>query len=96
MIDDKTVQLSDGHTFEAEAIILCTGYAMSFPFLDPSLAYPKCTNLMYPLYERVWCTNNPRLMFLSNITTQGPKIYLTEVQVTAVTEYIKGNAKIPS
>lgn len=64
-IQDSTVNFSDGTSGTFDAIILCTGYLHSFPFLEDSLRL-KTHNRLYPaqLYKGVAWQDNPRLMYL--------------------------------
>ncbi len=38
----NTVVFEDGTTFEADVIIACTGFVVTFPFLEPKLAADAC------------------------------------------------------
>ena len=64
-IDNSTVNFSDGTSGTFDAIIMCTGYLHSFPFLEDSLRL-KTGNRLYPadLYKGVVWQSNPRLMYL--------------------------------
>ena len=46
-IDGNTIYFQGGKQTDVDAIILCTGYLHSFPFLDPSLTM-KPENVYYP------------------------------------------------
>ena len=64
-LDGKNVIFKDGHTQDADAIILCTGYLHHFPFLEDRL---KLTthNRLYPpkLYKGVAWQDNLNLFYL--------------------------------
>lgn len=64
-ICNKDVTFADGVTKSFDAIILCTGYQHSFPFLPDSLRL-KTANVLYPgnLYKGVAWVDNPRLLYL--------------------------------
>lgn len=64
-IDGPTVHFSDGSQKDFNAIILCTGYQHSFPFLDDSLKL-RTTNRLYSpgLYKGVVWNNNPALFYV--------------------------------
>jgi trimethylamine monooxygenase len=64
-VDGKTCTFADGSTKDVDAIILCTGYLHSFPFLPDDLRL-KTGNRLWPrgLYKGVVWENNPKLMYL--------------------------------
>ena len=61
----KTCTFKDGSTAEIDAIILCTGYQHSFPFVEPALRL-KTTNRLWcdELHEGVVMPNNHRMMYI--------------------------------
>ena len=63
------VHPQDGSKAEVDAIILCTGYLHSYPFLRENLRL-KCGNVLYTpdLYKGVLLTKggNNRLMYVSS------------------------------
>ena len=61
----KTAQFKDGSSREVDAIILCTGYQHSFPFMEESLRL-RTHNRLYPpqLYKGIFWESNPKLMYL--------------------------------
>ena len=63
---DATVLFGDDSTAEVDAIILCTGYRHSFPFLDMKLAL-ECENKFWikELHMSVTHRDNSKLHFLS-------------------------------
>lgn len=58
--DDKTVIFQDGQTEEIDTIILCTGYKISFPFIDEKYLNWKgdhpafFLNLFHPEYDNLF------------------------------------------
>jgi len=53
---------TDGSSDLVDAVLLATGYQMSFPFLAPSVLDPHDNAL--PLYEHMWLAAHPTLVFL--------------------------------
>ena len=49
---DGSVRFTDGSTEPADAIVWCTGYRVSMPFLDESLTGRDPKEL--PLYKRIF------------------------------------------
>ena len=64
-LEGKKAIFKDGHTQEADAIILCTGYLHHFPFLEDSLKL-KTHNRLYPpkLYKGLAWQDNLNLFYL--------------------------------
>ena len=64
-LEGRRAIFKDGHTQEADAIILCTGYLHHFPFLEDSLKL-KTNNRLYPpkLYKGVAWQDNLNLFYL--------------------------------
>ena len=61
----KTAHFKDGSTKEIDAVILCTGYLHSFPFLTDDLKL-KTNNRMWPsgIYKGVVWEKNPALFYI--------------------------------
>jgi len=61
----STAHFSDGSTRQIDAIILCTGYQHSFPFMAEDLKLTT-RNRLYPdnLYKGVFWLNDPNVMYL--------------------------------
>ena len=64
-VEGKTAQFADGATREVDAIILCTGYLVHFPFLHDDLRL-ETGNRLWPLgiYKGVVWEANPKLFYL--------------------------------
>src|SRR5690606_3359953 len=64
-VDGRTAHFSDGTRRDVDAIILCTGYQLHFPFLPDALRL-KTSNRLCPLnlYGGVVFTPNPKLFYL--------------------------------
>ncbi len=64
-VDENTAYFIDGTQKQVDAIILCTGYVHSFPFMEQSLRL-KTNNRLYPvnLYNGVVWQHNPNLFYL--------------------------------
>ena len=64
-VEGSTCFFKDGSTKNVDAIILCTGYLHSFPFLEDSLRL-KATNRLAinDLYKGIAYVHNPKLFFI--------------------------------
>ena len=86
----------DGHEQEADAVILCTGYLHSFPFISEELKL-KTTNRLYPpkLYKGVVWQNNHKLMYLG-MQDQFHTFNMFDCQAWFARDIIMGKIKIPN
>ena len=97
-IDGKTVHFKDGSQAEVDAIILCTGYLYSFPFLGDSLRL-KSANILFPkgLYNNIVWTNdgNNKLLYMAMVDQYYTYTYF-DVQARWIARYITGHIELPS
>ena len=64
-VDGRTAYFKDGSSKEVDAIILCTGYLHSFPFLPDDLRLKTANRLATAdLYKGVVWVHNPKLFYL--------------------------------
>ena len=63
--NSKRCHFKDGSMTDVDAIILCTGYQHSFPFLEPRLRL-KTANRLHcdALHEGVVFIDNPKIMYI--------------------------------
>lgn len=64
-VDGNEAHFADGSTRHVDAILLCTGYRHSFPFIEEALRL-RTRNELYPpdLYLGVFWLADPKLMYL--------------------------------
>ena len=97
-IDGQTVHFKDGSQAEVDAIVLCTGYLFSFPFLGESLRL-KTKNVLYPrsIYKAtIWMEDgNNKLLYFGLMCYFYNFVYL-DVQAKWAVRYITGDIKLPS
>ena len=95
--EDGLVQFTDGRTRKADAILLCTGYQYSFPFLSPEchVIVDLEGKRVNPLYLGVFHLEYPTLAFVGI-----PKFCLPfpmfAVQAQCVAAVLGGKANLPS
>ncbi|CAH1395216.1 unnamed protein product [Nezara viridula] len=63
-IEGKTVYFEDDTNAEVDAILYCTGYKYSFPFLDESCGIKVYNNYVSPLYKQVFSITHPTMVFI--------------------------------
>jgi dimethylaniline monooxygenase (N-oxide forming) len=92
--DADIVRFADGSAEQVEVVICCTGYRVSFSFLDQSLISFGDTGI--PLYLRVVPPQLPGLYFIGLVQPIGAIMPLAEAQSHWVADLIQGNARLPS
>ena len=94
-VDGSTVHFSDGQTYEADAIIFCTGYQYYFPFLPRHLRF-ESPNMFYPkgLYKGTILNENPNIMFMS-MQAQAFTYTMFDVEAFYLRDYILGKTELP-
>ena len=92
--EGSTVHFTDGSTAEADVVVYCTGYRISFPFLDESVVAP--TDNRVALYRRVVDPSHPGLYFVGLIQPLGSVMPLAEAQAHWVADLVAGEVTLPS
>ncbi|MDQ6642459.1 MAG: NAD(P)-binding domain-containing protein [Actinomycetota bacterium] len=93
-IDGATVHFTDGTSGDFEVIVYCTGYRVSFPFLDARVVRAEGNHV--DLYRRVVDPEHPGLYFLGLIQPLGAIMPLAEIQAEWVADLLEGRAGLPS
>ena len=88
------VRFTDGSVVEADVIVYCTGYKVTFPFFDPSFVAAKDNEL--PLFLRVFHPAHPQLSFIGLLQPLGAIMPLAEAQGKWVAKYLRGEYALPS
>ena len=84
----RTVRFVDGSEEEIDLVVYCTGYKITFPFLDPEV-FEAQDNRM-PLYRRVASVEHPGLYFIGFIQPLGPIMPIAEAQSEWVADLLAG------
>lgn len=87
-LDGDKVWFVDGTNVKADLIVWCTGYRVSFPFLDKEVVNPKDNEL--PLWKRTVHPDLPGLYFIGLLQPIGAVMPLSEAQAAWVTEMVTG------
>ena len=75
-------------------VVYCTGYRVSFPFLDQSFAVSADNHI--DLYRRVVSVDHPGLYFIGLLQPIGAVMPLAEQQAHWVADLITGTCRLPS
>ncbi len=98
--DGSTVRFTDGSEVEADVVVFCTGYRITFPFLDdrllPGGGLSAGEDNHVDLYRRVVSVDHPGLFFIGLIQSIGAVMPLAEQQAHWVADLITGVCRLPS
>ena len=89
----RTVVFDDGTEVEADVVVYCTGYHVTFPFFDPEFLSAPGNDL--PLYRRVFHPDVPRLAFIALLQPLGATMPLAEAQSEWVCDLLEGRYALP-
>lgn len=93
-VGGRGVRFEDGSEEEIDLVIYCTGYAISFPFLDEQVFVARDNRM--PLYQRVVSAENPGLYFVGFVQPLGPLMPIAESQAEWIADLLTGRAALPS
>jgi dimethylaniline monooxygenase (N-oxide forming) len=91
--DGSTVRFEDGTEVRIDTIVWCTGYKVTFPFLDASLLDTAANQV--PLYRRVVHPRRPGLYFIGLVQPLGAIMPIAERQSEWVADLLEGSAALP-
>lgn len=94
-VQKSTVRFIGGKTYYCDAIIICTGYLYTYPFLHSSCKIEIGDQKVSPLYMHMFLINNPTLAIWAV-----PKLILPfpiyDQQVKVFLKFLKGIIQLPS
>jgi dimethylaniline monooxygenase (N-oxide forming) len=90
----RSVRFDDGSEEEIDLAIYCTGYEMSFPFLEENVFVARDNRM--PLYQRVVSAENPGLYFVGFVQPLGPIMPIAESQAEWIADLLTDRAALPS
>ncbi|MFF4339619.1 flavin-containing monooxygenase [Kitasatospora sp. NPDC001540] len=93
-LEGSTVRFTDGSSTEADAIVYCTGYGWSFPFLPAD--HPAGGHGPVPLYRRMVDPERPGLFFLGLFRPVGSITRLVEAQAQWLVRLVTGESVLPA
>ncbi len=93
-LDGDKVHFADGTAEQIDAIIYCTGYKISFPFLDGNVVAAADNKIA--LYRRVVDPAHPGLYFVGLVQPLGAIMPLAEEQSKWIADLLDGTAKLPT
>ncbi|MGV9986910.1 flavin-containing monooxygenase [Streptomyces olivaceus] len=92
--DGDRVAFTDGTSVTADAVVYCTGFRMTFPFLPAGC--PVAADGSVELYRRVVPADRPGLYFVGLVRPVGSITRLVEAQAQWVARLVDGEAELPA
>lgn len=92
--DGDEVVFTDGTRVAADAVVYCTGFHMTFPFLPAGC--PVAADGSVELYRRVVPADRPGLYFVGLVRPVGAITRLVEAQAQWVARIIDGETELPA
>ncbi len=93
-LTEHTVVFADGSEVEADVVVLCTGYRVSFPFFDAGLISAPGNDL--PLFRRVFHPDFDRVYFIGLVQPIGAIMPIAAVQSEWVADTLAGRYALPA
>jgi dimethylaniline monooxygenase (N-oxide forming) len=92
-LTERTVRFADGSEVEADIVVYCTGYKVTFPFFDPRFIAAPGNDL--PLFRRVFHPDVPGVYFIGLLQPLGAVMPLAELQSEWVCDHLAGRYELP-
>ena len=93
-LDATRVHFVDGTSVEADIVVYCTGYKVTFPFFDEDFISAPDNDL--PLYRRCYHPEIDSLFFVALLQPLGAIMPIAEAQSHWVAAYLRGEYALPS
>ena len=92
-LEGDRVHFTDGSSVEADIVVYCTGYKVTFPFFDAGLISAPDNDL--PLFRRVFHPELRDVFFVGLLQPLGAIMPLAEIQSAWVCDYLSGRYALP-
>jgi cation diffusion facilitator CzcD-associated flavoprotein CzcO len=92
-LTERTVVFADGSEVEADVVVYCTGYKVSFPFFDADFLSAPDNDL--PLFRRVFHPDVDGLAFIGLLQPLGAVMPLAQAQSEWVCDLLGGSYSLP-
>jgi cation diffusion facilitator CzcD-associated flavoprotein CzcO len=93
-LTERTVVFADGTEVEADIVVYCTGYNVTFPFFDPALISAPGNDL--PLFRRVFHPHIGGVYFIGLLQPLGAIMPLAALQSEWVCDHLTGRYSLPA
>ena len=88
------VRFADGSEVEADVVVYCTGYKVTFPFFDEGFISAPDNDL--PLFRRTFHPDIPNVFFIGLLQPLGAIMPIAEAQAEWVSDYLAGRYALPA
>ncbi|HEY5142905.1 MAG TPA: NAD(P)-binding domain-containing protein [Solirubrobacteraceae bacterium] len=92
-LDGDSVVFEDGSRVQADIVVYCTGYKITFPFFDEDFVSAPENHI--ELYRRVVHPDVPNLFFIGLLQPLGAVMPLSEAQGQWVADHLRGEYALP-
>jgi dimethylaniline monooxygenase (N-oxide forming) len=92
--DGGRVRFVDGSEVEADVVVYCTGYKITFPFFDADFIAAPDNHI--ELYRRVFHPDLANVFFIGLLQPLGAIMPLAEAQAAWVGDYLVGDYALPA
>jgi dimethylaniline monooxygenase (N-oxide forming) len=93
-LHEREIEFTDGTRVEADVVVYCTGYKISFPFFDEGFLSAPENHI--ELFRRVFHPDIDNLAFIGLLQPLGAIMPLAETQGQWVADYLKGEYHLPA
>jgi cation diffusion facilitator CzcD-associated flavoprotein CzcO len=93
-LQSDRIAFADGTSVEADIVVYCTGYKVTFPFFDEDFISAPDNDL--PLFRRAFHPEIDNVFFLALLQPLGATMPIAEVQGQWICDYLKGKYALPS
>jgi dimethylaniline monooxygenase (N-oxide forming) len=93
-LHEREIEFTDGTRVEADVVVYCTGYKISFPFFDEGFLSAPDNHI--ELFRRVFHPDIDNLAFIGLLQPLGAIMPLAEAQGQWVADYLKGEYRLPA
>jgi len=92
-MDGDSVVFEDGTREQADIVVYCTGYKITFPFFDEDFVSAPDNHI--ELYRRVVHPDVPNLFFIGLLQPLGAVMPLSEAQGQWIADHLRGEYALP-
>jgi cation diffusion facilitator CzcD-associated flavoprotein CzcO len=92
-LHEREVEFTDGTRVEADLVVYCTGYRITFPFFDEEFLAAPDNHI--ELFRRVFHPDIDNLLFIGLLQPLGAIMPLAELQGQWAADYLKGEYHLP-
>jgi dimethylaniline monooxygenase (N-oxide forming) len=92
-LHEQEIEFADGTRVEADVVVYCTGYKITFPFFDEDFLAAPDNHI--ELFRRVFHPDIDNIAFIGLLQPLGAIMPLAETQGQWVADYLKGEYHLP-